>query len=201
MKFRFCGELDCPDWVLAEVSTLSRITSIKMKLMCTQVINGILGSTPIDFDKVTKLTSDAKYDVSDVKATVAALSFILTSAAKHAIDEESFSNELQQLGLPKESSAALCKIFSDKFLLLNAKLIEDSFKLTQIRNVNWQVDHILSSSCLMDVNNPSVKLSLQVAENGDTNVHSINMSVSKFQLLLHELKQASAIMEEATPSS
>ena len=26
-KFRFCGELDCPDWVLAEIATISKIVS------------------------------------------------------------------------------------------------------------------------------------------------------------------------------
>ena len=37
----------------------------------------------------------------DVKASIAALSYILTSAAKYSVDGESLSNELQQLGLPK----------------------------------------------------------------------------------------------------
>lgn len=37
----------------------------------------------------------------DVKATIAVLSFILSSAAKHNVDSESLSSELQQLGLPK----------------------------------------------------------------------------------------------------
>ncbi len=27
MRFRFCGDLDCPDWVLAEISTLSKLVS------------------------------------------------------------------------------------------------------------------------------------------------------------------------------
>lgn len=36
-----------------------------------------------------------------MKATVAVLSFILSSAAKHGVDSESLSSELQQLGLPK----------------------------------------------------------------------------------------------------
>lgn len=36
-----------------------------------------------------------------MKATVAVLSFILSSAAKHSVDGESLSSELQQLGLPK----------------------------------------------------------------------------------------------------
>ncbi|GBM90662.1 COMM domain-containing protein 4 [Araneus ventricosus] len=200
MKFRFCGDLDCPDWVLAEIATLSRISSVKMKLLGNQVVNGILG-TSIDYEKVNKLTADAKLEKGDVKATIAAISFILTSSAKHGIDEESLSNELQQLGLPKESTAALCRIFSEKFSLLQEKLKNDSFKMTEVKKINWQVDQILSSSCLSDVNNPSVKLSFEVKENEETSLHSINMSSSKFQTLLHELKQACAIMEETTPSS
>lgn len=36
-----------------------------------------------------------------MKATIAVLGFILSSAAKHNVDGESLSSELQQLGLPK----------------------------------------------------------------------------------------------------
>lgn len=36
-----------------------------------------------------------------MKATIAVLGFIISSAAKHSIDNESLSSELQQLGLPK----------------------------------------------------------------------------------------------------
>lgn len=36
-----------------------------------------------------------------MKATIAVLSFILSSAAKHSVDSDSLSSELQQLGLPK----------------------------------------------------------------------------------------------------
>ena len=32
-RFRFCGDLDCPDWVLAEISILSKIVSIKIFAM------------------------------------------------------------------------------------------------------------------------------------------------------------------------
>jgi len=40
-------------------------------------------------------------EIGDIKASVAVLSFILSSAAKHDVDSESLSSELQQLGLPK----------------------------------------------------------------------------------------------------
>ena len=50
---------------------------------------------------MTKLTSDAKFEESDIKASIAAISYILSSAAKYSVDGESLDNELQQLGLPK----------------------------------------------------------------------------------------------------
>ncbi|KAM4661650.1 uncharacterized protein AAGF69_007778 [Amazona ochrocephala] len=100
MRFRFCGDLDCPDWVLAEISTLAKISSVKLKLICAQVLRDLLGGS-MEYEKILKLTSDAKLESGDVKATIAVLGFILSSAAKHGVDSESLSSELQQLGLPK----------------------------------------------------------------------------------------------------
>lgn len=40
-------------------------------------------------------------ETADVKAALATLSFIITSAAKHQCDSQTLSDELQQLGLPK----------------------------------------------------------------------------------------------------
>nr|XP_019606535.1 PREDICTED: COMM domain-containing protein 4 isoform X2 [Rhinolophus sinicus] len=106
MRFRFCGDLDCPDWVLAEISTLAKISSVKLRLLCSQVLKELLGQG-IDYEKILKLTADARFESGDVKATVAVLNFILSSAAKHSVDGESLSSELQQLGLPKAPTFTL----------------------------------------------------------------------------------------------
>uniref|UniRef100_A0A8D2GGS6 COMM domain containing 4 n=1 Tax=Theropithecus gelada TaxID=9565 RepID=A0A8D2GGS6_THEGE len=37
-RFRFCGDLDCPDWVLAEISRLPFQSSVKLWLLCSQVL-------------------------------------------------------------------------------------------------------------------------------------------------------------------
>lgn len=47
----------------------------------------------------------------DVKASIAVLSFILSSAAKHDVDSESLSSELQQLGLPKGKDICFINFF------------------------------------------------------------------------------------------
>ncbi|XP_063650315.1 COMM domain-containing protein 4-like [Pan troglodytes] len=46
------------------------------------------------YEKILKLTVDAKFGSGDVKATVAVLSFMLSGAAKHSVDGESLASEL-----------------------------------------------------------------------------------------------------------
>ena len=40
-KFRFCGDLDCPDWVLAEISILSKIVSNIFTIACVYAYPGV----------------------------------------------------------------------------------------------------------------------------------------------------------------
>lgn len=196
MKFRFCGELDCPDWVLAEISTLSKITSVKMRLLCSQVIKDLLGDC-IDYGKVEKLTSDAKYDLSDVKASIAALSYILSSAAKYRVDGDSLSNELQQLGLPKEHSVALCKTYADNLIRLQDAFLQRSLKLNKLTELQWRVDYVLGSSELHEITEPEVQLRFIEVDvsNGSAQPVSFSMTARKFSLLLSELRQAQRLME------
>lgn len=195
MRFRFCGDLDCPDWVLAEISTLAKISSVKMKLLCAQVLKDLLGEG-IDYEKIAKLTADAKFESGDIKASVAVLSFILSNAAKYDVDSESLSSELQQLGLPKEHTISLCKSYEDKHTALQDKLRETSLRLGRLEGVSWRVDYTLSSSELREVNEPAVHLKLlaQSAESGSSETHIVSLSADKFRVLLSELKQAQAIM-------
>ncbi|XP_062926920.1 COMM domain-containing protein 4 isoform X2 [Mobula hypostoma] len=184
MRFRFCGDLDCPDWVLAEISTLAKVSSVKIKLLCVQ------------YEKITKLTADAKFDSSDIKATIAVLNFVLSSAAKYGVNGESLSSELQQLGLPKEHAVALCKSYEDKHTVLQDKLKESSLRLNKLDSVSWRVDYTLSSSEMKEVNEPIVHLKINV-KNVDTDAVEptvVSVSTDKFRVLLTELKQAQALM-------
>ncbi|XP_070177673.1 COMM domain-containing protein 4-like isoform X2 [Littorina saxatilis] len=196
MRFRFCGDLDCPDWVLAEISILSKLTSVKMKMLCVQVLKSLLGNE-IDYEKVYKLTSDAKFESGDVKASIAALTFIMTSAAKYDCEDETLSNELQQLGLPKEHATSLCKSYSDAFHKLQEEFRNQSLRVSKLESVQWRVDYILSSSELKDVSEPSVQVKLQVKnpDNGDVKPVAFTVSAAKFRVLLNELRQASSMME------
>ncbi|XP_045442630.1 COMM domain-containing protein 4 isoform X2 [Pipistrellus kuhlii] len=214
MRFRFCGDLDCPDWVLAEISTLAKISSVKLRLLCGQVLQELLGlgmdvsawsspcpttlrvHKPREYEKVQKLTADARFELGDVKATVAVLSFILSSAAKHSVDGESLSSELQQLGLPKEHAASLCRCYEEKQSPLQEYLRACSLRVNRLAGTGWRVDYIMSSSLLQPVEEPVVHLRLEVATAPEAPAQPVALSLSadKFQVLLAELKQAQALM-------
>nr|XP_035117778.2 COMM domain-containing protein 4 isoform X1 [Callithrix jacchus] len=195
MRFRFCGDLDCPDWVLAEISTLAKMSSVKLRLLCSQVLKELLGQGT-DYEKILKLTADTKFESGDVKATVAVLSFILSSAAKHSVHGESLSSELQQLGLPKEHAASLCRCYEEKQIPLQKHLRVCSLHTNRLAGVGWRVDYTLSSSLLQSVEEPMVHLRLEVAAAPGTPAQPVAMSLSadKFQVLLAELKQAQTLM-------
>ena len=37
MKFSFCGGLDCPDWLLAEIAAMASISAVKVKQISVKV--------------------------------------------------------------------------------------------------------------------------------------------------------------------
>ena len=53
------GLQDCPDWLLAEIVVLAKLTSVKQKMLVAGVIKDMCG-IPLDYAKVAKWTSDAK---------------------------------------------------------------------------------------------------------------------------------------------
>merc|ERR1712167_302725 len=107
--------------------------------MCVQVIDELMGRKIIDFDKIDAHTADAKYTVSDVKASVAAIRFIFTNAVKYDVEEQVLKHELQQLGLPKEHSDALGRPYREQREGLRHEFAESSFRLTELNGVDWRV--------------------------------------------------------------
>lgn len=185
MRFKFCGDLDCPDWVLAEINILARLTSVKMKLLVNQVVKGLL-SEEIDFEKVEKLTSDAKFDVGDIKASVAGIDFIISSATKHSVKPETLSNELQQLGLPKEHSSALCKVYESKQTALHNESLRRSFRCSShLQKVDWKLNAAAISAG--DERTVDVRLLLVDPASKKEETISFTTAASKLKVLLYEL--------------
>ena len=192
MKFKFCGDNDCPDWILSEITTMSKISSIKLKLFCQQVVNELLGEQ-MNYEKIEKFTADAKYTVNDIKATIAVADFILTNSVKFKVETETLTNELQQLGLPKELSTSISKVYNDNYEKLRNVFKSKSLRLSTVESVHWRVDYVLGSSALGTAYAPEVQVLIkQKEESGNI---QFTASAQKFQLLLKEMKEAYRHME------
>ncbi|XP_065676225.1 COMM domain-containing protein 4 [Hydra vulgaris] len=196
MRFRFCGDLDCPDWVLAEISILSRISSVKLKLFCQQVMLHLLGGS-IDYNKVNKFTADAKLEINDIKAAIAAVDFIFTNSAKYQVNSEILSNELQQLGLPKELAISMCKVLDENAEKLYSYLKQNSFRLSRMERFDWRVDYVLSSSHQDEINEAEIQILIKKQSNESlSETVTFSCTNEKLRCLLADLKYAYKLIED-----
>ena len=54
MKFKFCGNRDCPDWLITEIIFLTKISSVKLRILSNQICKFILnkGENMEDIKKI-----------------------------------------------------------------------------------------------------------------------------------------------------
>jgi len=150
MKFRFVSGKDVPEWVLAEVSVLSRISCVRLKLITRQVINELAGDGALDVEKVQKLVPNGQgFAWTDIKAALAAISYILRQAVRADVDHTVLGAELQQLGLPKENSDGISRPFRIHRIRLREQARANSLRSApRLVSLDWTMDVILASSRL-----------------------------------------------------
>jgi hypothetical protein len=197
MRFRFLGDLDAPDWILAEVAILSKMSSIRMKLLCRQIILQVLGKTP-QADKINKLTTSTRIqlDSRDIKALLAALFFIFQNAGKNDVDPDILNRELQQLGLPVDICTAICKEYGATREEIRAHLLTETLSFPQVQDIDWRVDYSISSTVLKTTPQATVAMQWHLSKpiNGSKSV-SFDMTSDKFKVLYQELITARQMMK------
>ena len=112
MRFEFCGNIDCPEWVLAEISLINKMSAVKLKLIMGQIVKKISGSAH-DQEKMQKLCRDSKMDAEETKCMLAIMEFIVAQAAKHDVSETVLGKDLTQMGLAIENSNVITKSYSE----------------------------------------------------------------------------------------
>ncbi|KAJ3639890.1 hypothetical protein Zmor_003261 [Zophobas morio] len=182
MKFRFCGEADCPDWVLAEIYTLSRLSSVKLKVLAQIVVQGTI-KPPVDTTKAEKLFTESKLDPDiDLKTCVACLSFIITSAVRFNCNSSTLHSELQQLGLPREHSTSVKRVVDDYCEELTSHYRKQSLRVNPLEKVSTEIDQ--SVNCVL----------LDLTINGQN--EKVTMIPHTVNVLLENLKQVREKMVE-----
>ncbi|XP_023307411.2 COMM domain-containing protein 4 isoform X2 [Lucilia cuprina] len=190
MKFRFCGDGDCPDWVLGEIiSTLSVLDANKLKILADLVAKKILGQ---DFDEteVKSLTSSVS---ADGKTAVACIHFLLNNAARHNASELVFNEEIQQLGLPKEHAEAMCSVLALHAPAIRQRLIDRAFKINELSSIQ----HLPSTGDSINCSRFELKVSQELVDGLPQNTtHVVNIDNVQLKVLLEELKYARSVMEK-----
>uniref|UniRef100_A0A915I3R3 COMM domain-containing protein 4 n=1 Tax=Romanomermis culicivorax TaxID=13658 RepID=A0A915I3R3_ROMCU len=178
-KFRFCGDLDCPDWIVAEIALISRLTSVKLKLVCGHLAKQYVADN-LEFDHIQKFMIPV-FDVNECRRCIAALLFIYESATKNECTHQILNAELQQLGLPAEHCQQVCKVFEENSKILTQVVKNRICKYDGVlRNATIAEDVVENMVCFT----PS-KLAM-----------TYNLPKDKALLLVHELESALKIMKE-----
>lgn len=144
----------------------------------------------------------------DFQGAVAVIHFILTNAAKYDTDETSLVKEVQQLGLPQDSSALIGRSYREFKEKLQASLMQQSYRVSRLVGTEWRIDQPLSTSTTTTdtattttLSTPSIHLKLSI-DNSTTgsseNVKELALEISaeKLELLIHELSAAQASIQQ-----
>ena len=86
---------------------------------------------------------------SDVKAVVASLNFIIFNSSKYNVNGETVAKELQQLGLPKEHSEAVSKVYLSKKDVLRDVLRGQTLKCKSRAGI-VTYDHTIWPTCFSE---------------------------------------------------
>ena len=51
MKFRFCGGADVPEWVGAEIATIAKVSSVRIRLLAKKIVQMYIKSDQLSLDQ------------------------------------------------------------------------------------------------------------------------------------------------------
>ncbi|XP_058822397.1 COMM domain-containing protein 4 [Topomyia yanbarensis] len=191
MKFRFCGDGDCPDWVLAEIHSNLAVLSIKQLREVVHYVTMCILGEEVPEDNVRSIFGIVKGTMDTPKAAFACIRFLLVSAARFNTDSSVFGTELQQLGLPKDHTTVMCQVLDEHVSKIRTKLSQSSLMVNELNSVTSSVP-ANTVDCVQfqfGIRNEIV--------NGvpQQTTHTININRSDIPVLLKELRTAKGIMD------
>lgn len=151
-----------------------------------------------------------------IQGALAAIHFVISNAAKFDVDDKVLIQEIQQLGLPRENTDVLAKLYRENRESLRSKLREESYRISKLVETRWRVDQVLAhsssgpSSTAPNISSEKVvhlQFTVDHSPSADTRINSsknsssvkdlaFELSPEQLDLLIHELSQAQIMMQE-----
>ena len=142
MKFKFCGNVDCPDWLITEIIYLSKITPVKLRILGNLICKYIMKEG--DTQKINKILEEMNLIPEEITIVISSLCFIIKSSGKFNVDDLMLSQELQQLGLPQDNADAISKVYKKNKDILRNFLKEDIFSFNKINDVHYKTSYCIA---------------------------------------------------------
>ena len=142
MKFKFCGNVDCPDWLITEIIYLSKITPVKLRILGNLICKYIMKEG--DTQKINKILEEMNLTPEEITIVISSLCFIIKSSGKFNVDDLMLSQELQQLGLPQDNADAISKVYKKNKDILRNFLKEDIFSFNKINDVHYKTSYCIA---------------------------------------------------------
>ncbi|KAH7817809.1 putative COMM domain-containing protein 4 [Monocercomonoides exilis] len=202
MKFNFYGKVDVPNWLLSEVTLLSKYSSVRLKAICIGIIKEALGNE-IDESVFMKHLNSAGINPSEIRSALAVLRFIIINAVRFNCSEEVLLDELQQLGIPIEHSKVISKEVEKNREFLSEYLTSKTFHLPTLERFDYRVDLPVLTNSTQQMGFPIVSFEMQpsaIGKEAPFPAAKLSMSSSMFASLIIEMEKASKILDQVNAS-
>ena len=134
--------MDCPDWLITEITYLTNITPVKLRIIGNLICKYIMKEG--DTKKITKILEEMNLSPEEITIVISSLCFIIKSSGKFNVDDMMLSQELQQLGMPQDNADALSKVYKKNRDVLRAYLKEDIFSFNKINDVHFKTSYVVA---------------------------------------------------------
>lgn len=151
MKFKLFGDDDCPDVVLAQLSTLSQFSDAQIDALVEHVLEALLVAPPTNGSHVDLVASSATrspvedlFENTDLFTTVrgsdlcqacCAAGQLFVNALRFGVPAAKVAEEVSVLGLPRHVGVALSTALFDHGGALRSKLWRDVVRLPGVSAV------------------------------------------------------------------
>ncbi|KAL7716720.1 COMM domain-containing protein [Entamoeba marina] len=193
MKFKFCGGLSVPDWLLKEIGTLQQLDVNEVQLICEQIIENVIDNTEFDTNTLNNICLRVHFNESDLRAVVTALRFIICSSTQYDIDCETLLQEELEIGIDIDIAQIISILFGMNKERLQRVLEMKTLKLPHVINGdNIPFEILTKDEITNEIIDTKVLLNIQ------TSFNSLELQLSPEQIdsLIIEMQTAINMMKK-----
>jgi hypothetical protein len=143
-------------------------------------------------DMLDKFCQDHKVSPKSTGALMQSMLYFLSECLKLSLKPEDVKKDLIALGLSDTHTALAVKIYQQEFANLSGALIDNTFKVNRLMNIEWKFGVTAATSELAEVGTCFLQLKLALDKNGTVENVVFELSLPQFYAFVSSMQQAAA---------